>query len=470
MGRFLIAAIGLGCSLSFPAPALPSVSGAPSSTAAFAGMAGRGPTDTPTLVRSWGEFVQIFGSADAALRRPYLAPSVQAFFAGGGRRCYVVRVAGAEDAAFIGSDGGRRGRTGLQALRAIGEAAIICIPGVASPAVQSALLSHCEELGDRFALLDAEPDANIEAVLRQRQSLRSERGFGALHYPWVRSDPAETGFAELPPSGFVAGLYARTDGELGVWRAPSSAVLGAAGVTRTLRDAELQSLEEADINPLRFIAGRGVLVWGARTLASDSEWKYAPLRRFAIFLEASIQQGTEWAVFEPNDEPLWARLRVCAAEFLHALWRAGALQGTTPEEAYFVRVDRSTMTSEDIERGRTVLLAGVAPLRPAEFVVLRLVHDRTAQARFWRGDVNGDGRFDLSDPVATLGYLFLGSAAPGCLDAADADDSGTLDVSDAVYGLAFLFQGGPSPREPFEGCGADPRRPSLGCRAFPPCR
>jgi uncharacterized protein len=184
----------------------------------------------------------------------------------------------------------------------------------------------------------------------------------------------------VPPSGAVAGVIARIDTEHGVWRSPAGpgAGLDVDGLAVELTKGELGALNAEGVNGLRTFPGPGVVVWGARTLAGSqaesSEWKYVNLRRLVLFLEASIDEGTSWAVFEPNDEPLWARVRGAVEAFLANLWRAGALQGQKLEEAFFVRCDRTTMTQDDVDNGRLIVLVGVAPLEPAEFVVFRICH------------------------------------------------------------------------------------------------
>jgi hypothetical protein len=244
------------------------------------------------------------------------------------------------------------------------------------------------------------------------------------------------------------------DREKGVWSSPVGRVLGAVGLGQEVSELEGDALNLAGISLLREFPGEGILIWGARTISTDDDWKYVGVRRFTVFLEHSIDKGTQWAVFEGNDETLWEKLRRCVEEFLLALWQDGALQGERPDQAFFVRADRTTMTQDDIDQGRTIVLVGVAVVRPAEFVILRIEHDRLpAPAPFLRGDVNSDGGVDISDPVAVLDYLFLGTNTPGCLAAADLDASGSVDLSDAVYGLSFLFLGGPAPPAPYPDCG-----------------
>lgn len=444
----------------------------PTSVVGFVGMATRGPVDAPVLIRSWEEHLEVFGDFDEGLAIPWLSPSVRAFFANGGRRCHVVRVASPDDADLIGAlSPETRERTGLQALAEIDEIGVLCIPGVSSPAVQQAVIAQCESLGDRFGILDPRADAESETVQDQRRLLDSSQGFAALYFPWVEVDPGNFGTAVLPPSGFVAGVYARVDGDGGVWSAPVGAVHVAEGVTRDVSDPDQDLLNQSGICVIRDFPDLGIRVWGARTISSDNEWKYVNVRRYVLFLEESIQKGTEWAVFEENDATLWARLEVEIGEFLEGHWREGALQGAKAEDAYFVRVDSTTTTPAEIEAGRTVMLLGVAPLKPAEFLQLTIVQERFPPAiGFRRGDTNADSTVDISDAVATLGALFLGDGEIPCLDAADANDDGTVDLSDAVFTLGVLFLGqGTIPYPGVNACGVDPTDDPTGCESYDLC-
>jgi uncharacterized protein len=185
----------------------------------------------------------------------------------------------------------------------------------------------------------------------------------------------------LPPSGFVAGVYARTDIERGVWKAPANqTVAGALRLQRDVRFGEQEVLNPLGINCIRALPNRGIRVWGARTTSSDPEWKYVNVRRYFLYLEASIDRGTQFAVFEPNGERLWANIRNTISDFLYNEWVSGALLGKTPKQAFFVRCDRSTMTQNDLDNGRLVCLIGVAVLKPAEFVIFR-IGQKTADAQ-----------------------------------------------------------------------------------------
>jgi phage tail sheath protein FI len=208
---------------------------------------------------------------------------------------------------------------------------------------------------------------------------KSAGDFGALYYPWIWStDPIGPGRNPkilLPPSGFVAGIYARIDNSRGVFKAPAgieTGVAGALAVATTVSDVEQDTLNPISVNVIRTVPGSGFVVWGARTFGSDASWRYIPVRRTAIFLRVSIYYGIQWAVFEPNDESLWAELRLNIRSFMLTQFRAGAFQGSTPDDAFFVKCDSSTTTQQDIDNGVVNILVGFAPLKPAEFVVLKL--------------------------------------------------------------------------------------------------
>jgi hypothetical protein len=187
------------------------------------------------------------------------------------------------------------------------------------------------------------------------------------------ADPITGGEVFVPPSGFVAGIYARNDASKGVSKAPAGEdITSAVGLEQLLDQNQSAALEQEGINVLRFFTGRGYLVWGARTVSSDPQWKYVNLRRYFAYLEHSIDKGTQWAVFEPNGETLWANVRQSIANFLLNEWKSGALLGQKPEQAYFVRCDQTTMTQNDLDNGRLVVLIGVAPVQPAEFVIFRI--------------------------------------------------------------------------------------------------
>ena len=223
----------------------------------------------------------------------------------------------------------------------------------------------------RIAVLDSAEGQTISEV---RTCARVDSKHAALYYPWVTVlDPITRREINLPPSGFVAGIYARNDVERGVYKAPANEVVRLAlGFETLLNKGQQEILNPEGVNCFRFFEGRGMRLWGARTISSDPEWKYVNVRRYFAYLERSVDKGTQWAVFEPNGEQLWANVRRTIEDFLLNEWQNGALLGDKPERAFFVRCDRSTMTQNDLDNGRLVCLVGVAPLKPAEFVIFRI--------------------------------------------------------------------------------------------------
>jgi uncharacterized protein len=283
----------------------------------------------------------------------------------------------AED--YEGSDIEPTAKTGLIALEDITDISIVAAPGYSASsddvqvqATANLLISHAERMRYRIAVLDPRESQTLTAVRQFRAKFDSK--YAALYYPWVRIlDPITEVEIHLPPSGFVTGIYARNDIERGVHKAPANEVVRlATGFEFLINKAQQDVLNPEHINVLRYLPGRGYRVWGARTATSDPEWKYVNLRRYFAFLEASIDRGTQWAVFEPNGDELWSNVRRTVDDFLFNEWRSGHLLGVAPVDAYFVRCDRTTMTQNDLDNGRLVCLIGVAPLRPAEFVIFRI--------------------------------------------------------------------------------------------------
>jgi uncharacterized protein len=276
--------------------------------------------------------------------------------------------------------------TGLAALGEIDDIAIVALPdggGFEDPdtCVQAAdrLISHAERLRYRIAVVDAPLGSSMTEIRAFRGRFDSK--YAALYFPWIEIfDPLERPSQGappkrllLPPSGFVTGIYARSDIERGVHKAPANEVVrGLSRFEANINKARQDVLNPEGINALRFFEGRGNRVWGARTMSSDPEWKYVNVRRLFIYIEHSIDKGTQWAVFEPNGPRLWANIRQTVEDFLLVLWRDGALLGDKPEQAYFVRCDRTTMTQNDLDNGRMICLVGVAPVKPAEFVIFRI--------------------------------------------------------------------------------------------------
>ncbi len=275
--------------------------------------------------------------------------------------------------------------TGLRALGEIEDIAIVALPDggtVDSDYAQQAadrLISHAEAERYRIAVIDAPFGSSLNEIRAFRAQFDSTRA--ALYHPWVEIshplDRPSQGVPPrklmLPPSGFVTGIYARNDITRGVHKAPANEVVS--GLTKfeaNINTARQEVINPEGINALRFFKGRGHRVWGARTISSDPEWKYVNVRRLFIFIEHSIKNSTHWAVFEPNNKRLWENIRRSIEDFLFVLWKDGALMGDKPERAFFVRCDRSTMTQNDIDNGRLICQIGIAPVKPAEFVIFRI--------------------------------------------------------------------------------------------------
>lgn len=284
--------------------------------------------------------------------------------------------------------------TGLEALGDLDDIAIVALPDSgALPDPESSqvaadhLIAHAESCRYRIAVVDARANSSISEIREFRGKFDSK--YAALYHPWIEVldplFPAVPGIPPrkllLPPSGFVSGIYARNDIERGVHKAPANEIVR--GLTKfeiNINQARQDVLNPEGVNCLRFFDGRGNRVWGARTMSSDPEWKYVNVRRLFIYVEHSIDKATQWAVFEPNQERLWANIRRMVEDFLFVLWRDGALVGAKPEDAFFVRCDRSTMTQNDLDNGRMICLVGIAPSRPAEYVIFR-VGQWTADAK-----------------------------------------------------------------------------------------
>lgn len=273
-------------------------------------------------------------------------------------------------------------KTGLKSFEDIEDISIVAAPGstfgyangyaTQAPTIINLLISHAEKMRYRIAVLDSGENQTISDVRAMRAKIDSK--YAAFYYPWVKVlDPVTQKEINLPPSGFVSGIYARNDVERAVYKAPANEVVRLAiGFEKTLNKAQQEVLNPEGINCFRFFEGRGYRLWGARTTSSDPEWKYVNLRRYFAYIERSIDRGTQWAVFEPNGEALWANVRQTIQDFLYNEWVSGALLGEKPEKAYFVKCDRSTMTQNDLDNGRLVCLVGMAVVKPAEFVIFRI--------------------------------------------------------------------------------------------------
>ena len=287
-------------------------------------------------------------------------------------------LASVTDATYVGQTADHTAnRTGIHRLTGVDDVSIVAAPGQHGQIVQNALITHCELMRYRFAVLDSAPNALLADVQNQRQQYDSDQA--ALYYPWFEvADP----FGQpderilLPPSGAVCGSFARTDFERGVWKAPANMVVrNILDLNSNITAAQQQILNPMGINVIRdFGSLRGKRIWGARTISSNTEWRYVNVRRLCMFVEKSIMRGTQYAVFEPNSPPLWAELTRSITQFLTNLWHQGALMGPSAEDAFFVDIGHTTMSQTDIDEGRLVVLIGIAPVKPAEFVILQISH------------------------------------------------------------------------------------------------
>ncbi|MEO6774975.1 MAG: phage tail sheath family protein [Kofleriaceae bacterium] len=364
-------------------------------TVGFLGESAKGPLNESVLITNWSQFVKTFG--DFKDCSEHLAHAVYGFFNNGGLRCFVVNVGapegvhaapkaantdkkddkapvaavggGGREGLYIGRDGGPGARTGLKCLDEVDEIAIVAAPGQVSPAVQDALLSHCETRKDRFAILDS-PETITGGVDKLPKPRDSK--YGAYYFPWIQVYDPDKGNIFVPPSGHIAGVYSRTDSERGVHKAPANEIVrGALGMKYNVSRGEQDLLNPKGINAIRFMNG-AIRIWGARTLSTDPSWRYINVRRLFIMVESSIERATQWVVFEPNDQRLWKRVQRTIASFLTLLWRNGALMGVAPEQAFYVKCDEETNPPEVIDAGQLVVEIGLAPVKPAEFVIFRI--------------------------------------------------------------------------------------------------
>lgn len=329
------------------------------SAAAFVGLASQGPTATPVPIGGTTEFSRVFG-----LWTPgHLGDAVRTYFASGGQRLYVLRLAELPcDAADT--------RAALAALDGLDDLGLLALPGVTAPEVLQAAGGYCEDRRRMLLLADC-PAAARSVSDAQAHADALCGSHVALYHPWLR-DLAAAG--PIPPSGAMAGLLAREEIAGRIWRAPAgpaAALNGITGLDCRYGDEDLAALARHNINPIRIHSGKCV-AWGARTLDDSPEFRYVNIRRFANFVEASIRNGTEWVAAEANVEPTWTSVRRSIELFLLLQWRAGALQGEKFQDAFFVRCGRDTMSQEDVDEGRLVVQVGLAVLQPAEFIVLRI--------------------------------------------------------------------------------------------------
>jgi phage tail sheath protein FI len=369
-------------------------------TVGFLGESMMGPVNQAVLITNWSQFVKTFGDFTQST---HLAHAIYGFFNNGGSRCFVVNVGSpasldielatgpkdttptkdgdkpvksaekkgvTTDSLYIGKDNGPGARTGLKCFEEIDEISLVAAPGQVSPAVQDALLTHCETRKDRFAILDCPEvmQGGVDKLVRPRDSK-----YGGYYFPWIQVYDPERGNVFVPPSGHCAGIYARTDNERGVHKAPANEIVrGALGLRYNVSKGEQDILNPKGINCIRVMQGGGIRVWGARTLSTDPSWRYINVRRLFIMVETSIERATQWVVFEPNDHKLWKRVTRTISSFLTLVWRNGALMGETPEKAFYVKCDEETNPPEVIDVGQLIVEIGLAPVKPAEFVIFRI--------------------------------------------------------------------------------------------------
>ena len=324
------------------------------------------------LCTNFTEFKKFFGDfllpSDETQGHNTLAHAVYGFFRNGGTRCYITWITGTEEEV----------NEVLQQFEAIDEITIVAAPGNLD--LREKIAIHCKTMGDRIAVLDSDSYetidlSNIDFVAALKPSELFESDYAALYFPWIQVfDPSSGSNIYVPPSGHIAGIYARVDGQRGVYKAPGNeTILGALDLQHNLSKAKQGLLNPHGINCIRKLNGN-IRVWGARTLAGDDdqEFKYVNIRRHFNYLRDSIDKGTQWVVFEPNTPELWAKIRRNISAFLVNEWRQGALFGTTPEEAFYVKCDAETNPSEVRDLGQVITEIGVAVVKPAEFVIFRI--------------------------------------------------------------------------------------------------
>ncbi|MBQ9549542.1 MAG: phage tail sheath family protein [Lachnospiraceae bacterium] len=292
-----------------------------------------------------------------------------AFFLEGGTDGSVSKV---NAATFIGEDNGPGKRTGIQAFVENNLVSMMAVPGITMPEVIVALVGHCENLHSRFAVLDMPGDLYKTSDLIEYRNM-IDSTYAAMYHPWIQVFDRSSNKADfIPPSGAVMGVFSRTDINRGVHKAPANEIVFCTGLKTNYTKDEQDILNPEGINLIRALPGQGIRIWGARTASSNSSFKYVNVRRLFIFVEESIKANTNWVVFEPNDNTLWQRVEITISGFLDGLWRNGMLAGDSPATSYFVEIGPSTMTRDDIMNGRLICNIGIAPSRPAEFVIFRI--------------------------------------------------------------------------------------------------
>lgn len=278
-------------------------------------------------------------------------------------------------------------RTGVEGLEALDEVTMVSIPDLMTPmpgqtldldmikAVQSLIIAHCEKMGDRVAILDAPPNMNPQQINKWRMDTAGyDSSYATLYYPWIQvMDPVTNANKLVPPSGHMAGIWARTDNTRGVHKAPANEVVGGAtGLAYNVTKGEHDILNPNGVNVIRAFPGRGIRVWGARTLTSNPSWRYLNVRRLFNYVEKSIERGTQWIVFEPNEPTLWGQIVRDVGAFLTTVWAQGALFGTTPDQAFYVKCDAELNPPATRDVGQLIIEIGMCPVKPAEFVIFRI--------------------------------------------------------------------------------------------------
>ncbi|MBP7175269.1 MAG: phage tail sheath family protein [Thermoclostridium sp.] len=343
---------------------------------AFVGITETKPAgNEPPLLNGFLEYQQYYGGFLPESMGQYgvLPHAVKSFFENGGTRCYIISITPVDINHIVSDD---FLDTGLSALEQLKDVRIVAIPGVFNVDIQQGFIDHCEAMKDRFAILDM-PDTIEDVSDLHEHREHFDSSYAAFYHPWLQTQDTEKGETRyIPPSGAIAGIYGANDKTRGVHKAPANIpVSGIIGLKYTVTENEQEDLNPDGINAIRFFPGRGTLVWGARTCSSDEEYKYVNVKRYVLYLNQSIREGTEWTIYEPNNEQLWARTVQSVENFLNSEWRNGALMGTKPEQAYFVKMDRTTMTVNDLEQEKRILIFGVATTKPAEFIVVSILHN-----------------------------------------------------------------------------------------------
>jgi uncharacterized protein len=340
---------------------------------------GKGKNNVVTQVKATSKLIRLeeVGTASAVER----VPAQGSMSLAGGGSSVPVRVTPDD---YVGNSADRTGFAGLEAvdevtmlsvpdLMAVYQQGIIDLEGL--QAVQLAMIAHAELMGDRVAILDAPPSLNAQQIKEWRVDKAGyDSKYATLYWPWVKVfDPLSGTAIFVPPSGHVAGIWARSDDTRGVHKAPANEVIrGAISLELNITKGEHDQLNPNGINCIRSFPGRGIRVWGARTISSDPAWRYLNVRRLFNFVEESIFEGTQWVVFEPNDQRLWGRVKRTINSFLLRVWRDGALFGATPDQAFFVKCDEENNPAEVRDAGQLIVDIGIAPVKPAEFVVFRI--------------------------------------------------------------------------------------------------